>query len=226
VDASGIVHADAGGRLTHPRRRPAAAYVDRKLVVAGGQAEGAPLFEILTAGSTIDPATPFATSTTEARYAPVLTTDLAHARAFLVLGSADAHDDALVRQTTYELTTCTVSGCTVTDGPAFTDARAGAAAVTHGVGSSTPSTAQTETLLVGGTEGGVPSPLVDRITFDGMHFRLEPSGGMLRAPRDQPGATEIGGGVILVGGGADADGNARNTLELCFPRILAPISAS
>jgi hypothetical protein len=223
-----------GGLLMFARRRPAAVYVQNKLIIAGGQGPGEPLFEIVASGST-DTAIPFGTQT-EQRFAPVLTTDVHHTRALLTLGSSDALDDTMQMATSYELSACTLSaptpGCMVASGPVFPDApRARVTVVEHHVGGATQGTDDYETLLIGGFETTTSSSslFLDRVHFDDARVTIVPAGmapaGMLINPRQLPGATEIGGGIVLVGGGADDRGNPIPTVELCFPENLAPISS-
>jgi hypothetical protein len=213
------------GQLRHPRRRPAATFLNGSVLVAGGQEPGAPLFEILALSSATSMA--FG-SPTDSRYAPVITTNANRSAAFVGLGTASP-DDGAVAATTYVLSECrSSSGCTVASGPTFSDLQSHRAVVEHEVGDVGGTTAVLETWLIGGTDDGATtsSTLIDRIRFaaDGT-VSITPMRGMLRVGRSDPGATDIGAGVVLVGGGADDHGQALASLEVCFPEALRPLTA-
>ena len=219
------------GMLTYARRRPAVAVVERKLLVVGGQAMNEPLFELVAIRGT-DPGIPFGPPgmpTGEARYAPILTTNFDHTAALVALGSASPDDDQVLATTTYVLSRCSTSGttpgCTVVSGPAWPDEpRAGFARIEHHVSHS--GADDYETLIVGGHDAMANvSPLVDRIHFDAMMGVSIMPAGMLMTPRSQPGVANIGGGIVMVAGGADASRNPLGTVELCYPLELAPITS-
>ena len=215
------------GSLAHPRRRPSAVVLGgTKLLIVGGQDATLPLFEIveLMSGTAAIPFGP-----NEARYAPVIATDVSGSHAFVALGTSDVADDTSAVAGTYALSACTTAGCgmVVPGAPIATEMLRGhVATVTHqvGLGVGTVVTSQNETLVVGGIERtGAPSRSIDRITVGSEGQFSVTAFGMLTVARDQPSVSEIGGGVVLVAGGADAIGNALNTVEICFPTELRPI---
>lgn len=231
VDGITWVNASTGmstrGHLHSARRRPSATLVQATnlLLVVGGQGPGEPLFEIVEIWG--DGLVAFDPPTSEQRYAPVVTSDLAHTHAFVALGS-DAALGGTVSTTSWVLSSCNVSGCDVAAGPAITDPRSDVVVVEHHageVGAASP-TDFYETLLIGGTDAsGMPSTLIDRVHFDGDVVSVTP-GGNLQFPRTSAGAADVGGGIVLVGGGADEHVNALQSLEICFPAALRPISSA
>lgn len=230
---SGITWVRADGsdttttELSSTRRHPAVVPLgSSRLLVAGGQAEGMPLFEIVSNGGN---GTPVTGSPTEARYRAVAASDLAHSHALVALGSASADDPSMLRSSTYVLSACTATNCTITAGPTLAgdQLRSGVTAISHRAGTegtSTPTDVY-ETLLVGGVDAsGAPSRAIDRIRFDGATATVA-GFAQLVAPRGVPGATDIGGGIVLVAGGADERDNAITSVEICFPAELRPITS-
>ena len=228
IAADGL--SSTSGLLTYARRRPAAVVVGNKLLVVGGQAANEPLFELVAIRGT-DPGTPFGPPGIpmgEARYAPLVTTDSAHVAAFVALGSTDPEDESTISATSWVLSNCrTNEGCTVVNGPTWPDApRARFRTIEHQVGSDL-GALDYETLVIDGIdEAGVVSPSVDRVHFDTATGFSVTAAGILATPRSQVGAAEIGGGIVMVAGGADASGNPLGTVELCYPRNLAPITSN
>lgn len=216
----------SSGALMFPRRRPSAAWVNGRLLVVGGQAAGAPLFELMTLRDSVSSAQ---FGDAEERYAPLVTTNASRSQVFVALGSDAPDADTTLRTTSYVLSSCNNAGCSVAGGPDLTELPAGAALVSHEVGTLGSMATGYETLVVGGTDTltGTPSMLIDRVRFEtdgsGTNGVSVTPFGELHTPRSLPGATEIGAGVILVAGGADAGGDALNTVEICFPAALRPI---
>lgn len=212
-------NAPTTGHLVHPRRRPTAVlFAGGRLLVVGGQAAGAPLFEIVTpmgsSSATFGP--------TDARYAPLVATDRTRMHAFVALGTADPDGTGAILDTTLEVGACTTDGCTAQPGETWPGTlRRGFAVVAHDVG-----TSGYETLVFGGVDAaGMPTQAADRIEIAQDGMASVTTFGHLAVARDRPGAVAIASGVVLVAGGADAAGNALGGIEICFPTELAPINA-
>jgi hypothetical protein len=218
--------ASSSGSLMFARRRPGVALIQNanRILVVGGQAAGEPLFELVTLRG--DSIAAFGPSTNELRYGAVVATDTTHARALVVLGS-DAHDGGTLYTTSWAVSSCSASGCDFAPGPTFADPRTSVAVVEHhlGVVGAPAPMDDFETLVVGGTDAaGTISPLIDRLHWDGAAWSIT-AAASLRSPRSSPGAADVGGGIVLTGGGADERGNGDPSLEICFPRALRPIGA-
>ena len=211
-------------QLLHPRRAPGAALVGNRLLVVGGQAPGEPLFELAPLmGDSVIAFGP----TSEQRYGAVVVSDRTRARVFVGLGT-DAADGGAPIDSTWALSSCAAAGCSFAPGPTLADPRTGVAVVPHVVGE-VGGGEDYEILLLGGADtAGTASMLVDRVRFESdgtvsVAAAGAPPAGLLDTPRTHAGATEIGGGVVLVAGGRDDRGDALQSLEVCFPEYLRPV---
>lgn len=238
VPANGITWFDSAGHTTtgtlrFARRRPAAVAVGASfLLVAGGQAMGDSLFELVPLNATSsDLSVPFG-PTDELRYAPVATASASHASAWVGLGNARPDDTGAIATTTWEIGRCSASGCDVVRaGADYPDPRGDVAVVEHHVGLVGSALDGWETLILGGSDpSGMPSNLIDRLVFDDAgHVTITPFGtlpaGVLPDPRTGVGATDIGSGILLVAAGVDDAGTAQQDVSICFPAALRPITA-
>lgn len=117
---------------------------------------------------------------------------------FLVLGGVDG--GGVVRTDTLAIAGCP-NACSVSPGPTWTNAREGVSVDPHGV-------------LVGGTVGGVPSDLVERVRRAATGWIVDPVATLTR-PRRGAGVLRATSGPVYVFGGQDATGY-RNDVEVCF----------
>ncbi len=211
--------------LVRARRHPTAALVGpSRLLVIGGQAAGEELFELVPFNQ--DSAMAFG-PTNELRFAPVVATDASRTHAFVAFGT-DAVDGGAVVTSTWALSNCGSTHCDYAPGTPTSDPRSDVAVVAHtagAVGASTP-TDSYETLVIGGFVAGAasgPSTLIDRIRIESDGTVTTTPFGNLTTPRTSAGATDIGGGIVIVGGGIDDHTNVLASLEICFPAALRPI---
>lgn len=215
---TGITWVDAVGRsstsmLQVARSRPAAIRLGSHILVAGGQAAGQRPFELVAIAAGHAGVATFGDETST-RFGGVLVVDSAAGRAWLGFGE-DASGALL--DTTVRISGCP-SACVATDDTPIALPRRGFAVARR----------STETLILGGDVGDaaspVPSGAVDRVRFVSGAPVVEPLGA-LGAARDRPGAAEIGGGIVIVGGGQGVRPELRalRDLEICFPEVLDPL---
>lgn len=210
IAPSGVVSTT---RMGFARRKPAAAFVSGALVIAGGQEEGEPLFEMALLGRD---GTVIDAGGTNARVAPILVRDDAR-RAAALLGGQDAAG-ALVTQV---LIVRSCPACTIETLESEFDwamPRLDPALVETAEG----------TWLLGGLEAeacpvGTPmcaSPDADRVVVsaDGVMFESM----MLDVPRARASATELAQGIVVLAGGLDASGREVDHLTMCWPERLEP----
>jgi hypothetical protein len=232
IDTNGQV---TRGSLAHARRQPAAAIVGSShVLVAGGQAAGEPLFELVPFSATsaaqsmaFDAPTPG-----EVRYAPVIATDVLHAHAWVGFGETTPEPDGTgtLLATSWVLGDCQHTCTTVTAGPTVAMPRRDVAVVAHHVGMLGTNVDAFETLVIGGDAGSTPRPMrqIDRIAFDAHGAVTIDTFGLLAnvGGLSSVGATDIAAGVFLVAGGVDQTGTALRDVEICFPAALEPITAA
>jgi hypothetical protein len=213
--ASAITWIDVRGTATTtalaiPRARPAAIRIGEGIVIAGGQSEGAPLFEYARLR---DRGVPIAGTEGPTRRAPILVRDPS-ARTALLLGGADA--SGLPDTRTWLVTGCPAA-CSVVEGPAWERARL------------SPAIAETgrSTFLLGGTAVDPlsrtlgPSAAVDEVVIVGGAISLETFGDLDR-PRERAAAAHLESGVVVVVGGRVEGGGGASTITLCWPNALEP----
>jgi hypothetical protein len=210
--ASGITWVDVDGyttisELATPRERPAAIRMGDYVLVAGGQAADAPLFELVSISS------PGAASITsdvgDPRFDAILVSDGSDGA---WLGFGESADGTLL-DTTVRIDGCP-DACVATASTPIDRPRRGARAVAR----------TGDTLVLGGADETGPTNAVDRVRFVGGMPVVEPLG-ELDAARDRPGAAPIGSGVIVVAGGLGVrpELSALSDLEICFPETLEPL---
>jgi len=192
VDAEGgTVRTD----LSTGRWRPSLARVGSRVLVVGGNAEGAWAERIERStgtGEALD-AVPDGERT-----GGILLSDPSSERALLV-GGVDAAGDP---RTDTVLFDCS-AGCTAAAGPSWDRARTGVTPVAFRIGGG---------LLLGG-EG--PVARVDQVIFDVDGVRIEPWGD-LQGARADAAAMALPSGIVYVLGGAGPEG-PRGDVEVCFP---------
>lgn len=171
------------------------------MLVAGGQADGAPLFEWTPLGA---PGTPSAFGDTAARSDGVLVVD--GNTAFYYLGRDD--EGALV-ESSWIITGCPTT-CTATAGPLAPSPRFDPATAARAEA----------TVVLGGEGSSGPSRAVEEIVITGADVSIVPMGD-LTEPRADTTALAVGGGMVLVAGGRGAD-RELDSMELCFPQELDP----
>jgi len=224
IDTNGTVTL---GALSVPRRQPGAALVGaNELLVVGGQDAGEPLFELVRLfASPTQPSTTFDVPTHEQRYAPVVTTDAQHAAAWVGFGQTAADATGTLLATSWVVTDCSTTCTSITAGPTVAMPRHDVAVVTHEVGMAGTSGAVSETLVIGGAVGTSAVGQIDRITFSNGTVTLGTFGQLANlAGRSAAGAAEVNAGVFLVAGGVDDHQMALQTIEICFPSALEPIT--
>ena len=201
VDSAGNV---STSRLRFARRGASAARVGAGILVAGGQAEGEPLYEwfLTYPPEARDDVVTFGDTTAVSR--PTLVPNPGRDVALLVGGTLA---DASVRSATQLVYGCPTS-CTVDAGPVWEAPRTELALVER----------EADALLIGGRDAAGPVPTVERVVYAAATPRIE-SHASLGSARAQPAAAPLASGVVLVAGGRGLDG-ALATLELCFPPEL------
>jgi hypothetical protein len=208
VDINGLATTST---LASARVRPAAVRIGDVLLIAGGQAEGEPLFETVSVlaghaqGERID-------DVAEQRFGPVLARDPGGNGAWLGFGE-DA--DGVLLASTYAIAGCP-SACRATPSSPLERPRRGFATALR----------STETLVIGGADdAGLSSSAIDRVRFASGVPIVEPLG-ELHTARQRPGATHVAQGVVLVAGGQVERGGGSTELrslrdfEICFPEAL------
>ena len=196
-------------RMAAPRSAPAAIAFAGGLLVAGGQAEGEPLFEWFSgSGERI------VFGGTERRSSGTLVRSPDVATAFYYLGEDGAGtplDDGW-----------TVRGCPACEATLYSvgaSPRRDALSVPRSTG----------TLVLGGvladpaTDRSSPQRLAEEVRFEAGAPVLVP---MDPLPSARRGASAIAlpSDLVLVGGGFGRDGSPITSLELCFPERLPPIT--
>ena len=200
------------GALAVPRANPAVAVLaDGSVLVAGGQEEGQPLFELLSPTTTSSVG---AFGDTGARSGPVLALDPGR-RAALMVGGAD--ETGAVVPETIIISTC-ASVCGTSLGPVWPTPRLGPAVQRRR--GETP--AQGSTVLLGGTaqSGGTlaPSDAVEAIVWDASVPRFQALG-PLSQRRERHSVAALGSDVLIVGGGQGVDAPTRD-LDICWPEAF------
>lgn len=209
VDALGMT---TQTRLATPRRDPAAIFVGGALLVAGGQEDGQPLFEIASLrgdGTAVD------LSPTDARELPILVRDPQHRTAAL-LGGRDASGE-LVHQVL--LVNGCPGACAIEALPAandWADPRVGAAVTETARG----------TWILGGLSPCAapatecPSAGADRVTVTNVAISIDARS--LDTPRAHAAAAHLGQGIVVLAGGVGADLDIDH-LTMCWPAELEPL---
>lgn len=190
--------------LAHAREGASAVGMADGLLVAGGQEEGAPLFEWIsltgTANRVFGEGLP-------ARSEGALALSPDGRTAFYYLGRAS---DGSLPTTSYVITGCPTS-CTAVLGVETSAPRARPAVTER----------ETATVVLGGTLADMlsSSPAVEEVRFPGTGTATLAVLGALRFSRRDLSAVTLGGGTVLVAGGRDDDNDLAN-MELCFPEAL------
>jgi hypothetical protein len=201
----GIDAFDRSHMLAFARSGASAARFGRGILVAGGQAEGEPLFEWIS----IDGSANVSFGEGEPpRTGGALVVSPGGASAFYYLGRAS--DESLV-DTTYLISGCPAA-CVATRAdpaahPRFEPATARRAAAT---------------VVIGGFDLATEaSATVEEVRFVGSSVTVVQLGDLSSARADTAAVT-LGGGTVLVAGG-QGRGGPLDTMELCFPEELDPL---
>jgi hypothetical protein len=190
--------------LAHAREGASAVSMADGLLVAGGQEEGAPLFEWIsltgTANRVFGEGLP-------ARSEGALALSPDGRTAFYYLGRSS---DGSLPSTSYVITGCPTS-CSAVLGVETSAPRARPAITER----------ETATVVLGGTLADMVSSAstVEEIRFPSTGTVTLAPLGALRFSRRDLSAVTLGGGTVLVAGGRD-DENDLATMELCFPEAL------
>jgi hypothetical protein len=189
--------------LATPRSDASAIALAGGILVAGGQAEGAPLFEwVGTDGTRL----PF--GDTAARSGGTLVRGREGLTAFYYLG-ADGTGAAIAD--TWVVDGCPAA-CRAMAGPTHMPLRTHAVAVPRSTG----------TIVLGGDDGG-PSNRVEEVRLSGTTVEIVPLGPLRSARRDLT-AIALGSDFVLVAGGEGVEGTLLPSMELCLPERLPPIA--
>ncbi|MDQ3034974.1 MAG: hypothetical protein M3Y87_21380 [Myxococcota bacterium] len=207
VDAAGATTTTA---LATPRRNPAAIFVGGVLLIAGGQEDGQPLFEIapLRSNASAIPSTP-----NDARSAPILVRDPRHQTAAL-LGGRDASGE-LVGEVIL-VTGCPACELTALPSPDndWTQPREGPAVVETG----------RATWILGGIGAdGNASDGADRVTVTSVATSIASLERGLDLPRARASAAHLAQGVVVLAGGHDESDRDVDHLTICWPESLEPL---
>lgn len=192
VDLTGTV---TSFTMATPRTHPAAIrWSETQVLVAGGQSEGEPLFELITMWPP-DARTTVPFGPTGTRNRPSLVASPAGDSALLI-GGEDA-SGALV-PSTWVVQGCTDTSCSIAAGPTWGAPRRGFAIVRE--------------LLIGGSnEQGIQSE-IDQVVFDS-NVTILPWGNLAIARTDLF-AAEYAAGMLVVGAGRGRE-RVLSDLELC-----------
>lgn len=205
----GVSDVDRSHMLGFARAGASAARFGRGILVAGGQADGEPLFEWISIDGTVADVS-FGEGEPP-RTGGALVVSPGGASAFYYLGRAR---DGSLPDTTYLITGCPAA-CTATPSdpaarPRFEPAiaqRASAAVVLGGD--------------IGGDIDGAASATVEEVRFVGSSVTVALLGDLSSARADTTAIT-LGGGTVLVAGGQGTSAPL-DTMELCFPEELDPL---
>ncbi|UJR85943.1 hypothetical protein [Sandaracinus amylolyticus] len=195
-------------QLATPRRNPVATTVGGVLVIAGGQAEGEPLFEVARLRSN---GVALEGSPTEVREGAVL---VAPQRRVGVLLGGLAADGTTVRADTLVVTGCP-DACRVTAGEPWASPRL------------RPATAETVGgvwLLGGEAADGTAQATVELVKRFGDGVVIEALIDGLPTPRARAGAALFADGIVAIIGGVDDEGEELRSMALCWPRELDPLN--
>ncbi|AKF10650.1 hypothetical protein [Sandaracinus amylolyticus] len=194
--------------LATPRRNPVATTVGGVLVIAGGQAEGEPLFEVARLRSD---GVALEGSPTEVREGAVL---VAPQRRVGVLLGGLAADGTTVRDDTLVVTGCP-DACRVSVGTpwAFPRLRPATAETVGGVW-----------LLGGEAADGTAQATVEIVKRVGDAVSIEELADGLPTARARAGAALFADGIVAIIGGVDDEGEELRSMALCWPRELDPLN--
>lgn len=192
--------------LATARRDPSVVVVGDALLIAGGQVEGEPLYELARFRR---PGVAVAGSPTETREGAVLVSP--DRRVALLLGGLA--EDGTVRADTTLVTGCP-DACRFAEGSAWQSPRLAPALA---------STARATWLVGGESADGVASSDVDVVRVVGDVVSVQALSGGLPTPRRAASAAELADGVITVFGGVDDEGTELGTFAVCWPSELDPL---
>lgn len=192
--------------LMHPRAGASAVQMGDGLLVAGGQADGLPMFEWVSLTGTRSSVF----GDTVGRADGVLALSRDGRTALYYLGRTS---DGALPVTSYVISGCP-SACVAVPGPVTA------------LGRTSPAVTQREvaTVVVGGADlDGAATNVVEEVRFPAPGtVTLSVLGTLAQARRDTAAIT-LGGGTILVAGGRGTE-DVLDTMELCFPEALETIT--